>query len=118
MCRRVLDQLAAALSPFRPHPPALSHCSIYPQAAEKAEGAQASPTPSVRRTHEFGLKIPRFRERTLCGQLPGMLGGQPVSRFRARNGSQGYPQIWWMMAGVTSAPERRVFPLEPVSRLP
>ena len=29
--------------PFRPHPPALSHCSIYPQAAEKAEGAQASP---------------------------------------------------------------------------
>jgi hypothetical protein len=46
--------------PFRPHPSALPHCSIYPQAAEKAEGAQASPTPSLRRTHEFGFKNPSF----------------------------------------------------------
>ena len=60
MCGRVLDQLAAALSHFALTRPLLSQCSIYPQAAEKAEGAQASPTPSLRRTHEFGLKTPSF----------------------------------------------------------
>ena len=111
-----LDQLAAALSPFRPARfIALQHLSPSGREGRGAPSfAHPKPPPNAR----VGLKMASFRQRTVCGQLPGILGAQPVSRFRARNGPQGYPQIRWMIAGIASAPKTGLFPLEPVSRLP
>ena len=106
-----------SISSLRPSPISPSPARFYRSAAfipkrpRRQRGPKLRPLRAFAEPTSSGRKPLHFRERTVSGQLPGILGGQPVSRFRSRNGPQGYPQIRWMMAGVTSARKGGFSPL-------